>query len=48
VCSGIAIASALLAMAFLPGRTVPAEPGDSADVRVAPSTSLLDESRMTP
>ena len=47
-CSGIAIASAVLALAFLPGRTVPAEPGDSADGRVAPSTSLLDESRMTP
>jgi MFS transporter, DHA2 family, multidrug resistance protein len=59
VCGGIAIASALLALAFLPGRTsAPAEPaaagtepagtgGDTAGARAQAATSALDKSRMT-
>jgi MFS transporter, DHA2 family, multidrug resistance protein len=47
-CSGIAIASALLALAFLPGRTVSSAPREGADGRVAPTAPVLDESRMTP
>ncbi len=54
VCSGIAIASAVLALAFLPGRAPasgvaadvsPADDTTGADAHAA--TSALDKSRMT-
>jgi len=48
VCSGIAIASAVLALAFLPARaTAPAEPADEIGAPAGPQTSVLDKSRMT-
>jgi MFS transporter, DHA2 family, multidrug resistance protein len=49
VCSGIAIASALLALAFLPGRTsAPPDPGEDT-IAASPqaATSALDKSTMT-
>jgi EmrB/QacA subfamily drug resistance transporter len=56
MCSGIAIASALLALAFLPGRDgqdAQAAPpasgeGDTISGVAGPTTSLLDKSRMSP
>jgi hypothetical protein len=55
MCSGIAIASALLALAFLPGRgaeDAQAAPpasgeGDTTSGGAGPTTSLLDKSRMS-
>ena len=52
VCSGIAIASALLALAFLPGRPGADAPegdasGDDSGAAEGPATSPLDKSRMT-
>jgi len=49
VCSGIAIASALLALAFLPGRSaVLGAPGDDTSGAAAePATSTRDKSTMT-
>ena len=48
VCSGIAIASALLALAFLPGLPGTGAPGDdTAGAEDRPATSPVDKSRMT-
>jgi MFS transporter, DHA2 family, multidrug resistance protein len=46
VCAGIAIASALLALAFLPGRT-PTVADDTIGASTPAATSALDKSRMT-